>query len=91
MKKLWCGSYCISHFIAVQGDVGVRRARYEARWHAFVASAAAGGSGSPVAYAAVPWLSDQPGGDIEAIVFYGTSGAAPPPPHAVNMPAPSFA
>ncbi len=55
-----------------QGDLGVRRARYEARWHAFAAAAA----GAAVAYAAVPWLSDHSGADIGPIVFYGTTGAA---------------
>ena len=63
----------------MQGDLGVRRARYEARWHAFAASAAAAGGSTSVAYAAVPWLADQPGGDIEPLVLYGTSGAAAPP------------
>lgn len=60
----------------MQGDLGVRRARYEARWHAFAATAASAGGSTSVAYAAVPWLADQPGGDIEPLVLYGTSGVA---------------
>ena len=52
----------------LQGDLGVRRARYEARWHAFAAA------GTEVTYAAVPWIADDAGADIEAIVFYSTSG-----------------
>ena len=53
----------------LQGDLGVRRARYEARWHAFAAAR------TEVTYAAVPWIADDAGADIEAIVFYSTSGA----------------
>lgn len=58
-----------------QGDLGVRRAKYEARWHAFAATASVAGESSLVVpYCDVPWLVDKAGGDIEALVLYGTSG-----------------
>ena len=38
-------------FLAGQGDMGARRAAYEARWHTFISSAA-----PDISYQDVPWL-----------------------------------
>ncbi len=58
----------------MQGDQGVRRARYEARWHAFAAKDTPAAA-SEVAYGQVPWIVEAEAGDIQPIVFYGASGA----------------
>ncbi|KAK9805018.1 hypothetical protein WJX73_002321 [Symbiochloris irregularis] len=51
----------------LQGDIGARKASYEARWHTFINSQA-----PQIAMADVPWLL-QDKDDARAIVLYGTS------------------
>ncbi len=65
----------IKHCSSAQGDLGVRRARYEARWHAFAAAGAAAAAAKEVSYAEVPWIVEAEAADIQPIVFYGVSGA----------------
>lgn len=55
--------------VCLQGDIGAKRAAYEAKWHVF-----AGGKG-PVTFESVPWLVED-SEDARAIVLYGTEGEA---------------
>ena len=56
----------------LQGNVGARRAAYEARWHSFGQAVKAGGK--DLRYAQVPWPGRGRQG-IRAVVLYGTSTA----------------
>ena len=56
----------------LQGNVGARRAAYEARWHSFGQAVKAGGK--DLRYAQVPWPAEDDQG-IRAVVLYGTSTA----------------
>lgn len=56
----------------LQGNVGARRAAYEARWHSFGQAVKAGGK--DLRYAQVPWPAEEDQG-IRAVVLYGTSTA----------------
>lgn len=56
--------------VLLQGDLGSRRAKYEARWHTF----ATAGQGKAVTMADVPWLVDDLSQDLQqltAFVMYG--------------------
>lgn len=58
----------------LQGDLGSRRARYEARWHTF----ATAGEDKAVRMADVPWLVEDISQDLQqltAFVMYGASTA----------------
>jgi hypothetical protein len=55
---------------AMQGNVGARRAAYEARWHSFGAAVAAGKSG--LRYAEMPWPAEDPDG-VRAVLLYGAA------------------
>ncbi|KAK9905471.1 hypothetical protein WJX75_000397 [Coccomyxa subellipsoidea] len=57
----------------LKGNVGARRARYEAGWHTFVTAIAAGKTG--LRYSEVPWPAEDPN-DAKAILLYGTAGLA---------------
>ncbi len=57
----------------LQGNVGARRARYEAGWHTFVTAIAAGKTG--LRYSEVPWPAEDPE-DAKAILLYGTADPA---------------
>ena len=54
--------------MALQGNLGARRAAYEARWRTFGAAVAGGKFG--LIYAEVPWPADDPE-DVRAIILYG--------------------
>ena len=56
----------------LQGNVGARRAAYEARWHSFGQAVKAGGK--DLKYAQVPWPAEDDQG-IRAVILYGTSTA----------------
>ena len=59
----------------MQGDLGSRRAKYEARWHSFAANKAS----APVRYQDIPWLIEEPQAsknEIRAFVLYGAASAA---------------
>ncbi len=54
----------------LQGDLGARRSKYEARWHTFASASA----GACISYASVPWLVDDLSEDPErlsAFILYG--------------------
>ncbi|KAK9823330.1 hypothetical protein WJX72_001970 [[Myrmecia] bisecta] len=54
-----------------KGDMGSRRASYEARWHLFVASHMPG-----IRLNDIPWIADDISpGEIKDLVLYGTSGS----------------
>ncbi|BDA47516.1 probable unconventional myosin-XVI at N-terminal half [Coccomyxa sp. Obi] len=57
----------------LKGNVGARRARYEATWHTFVTAIAGGKKG--LKYADIPWPAEDPD-DARAIVLYGTTTPA---------------
>lgn len=57
----------------LQGNVGARRARYEATWHTFVTAIAGGKKG--LKYADIPWPAEDPD-DARAIILYGTTTPA---------------
>ncbi|EIE23600.1 hypothetical protein COCSUDRAFT_63128 [Coccomyxa subellipsoidea C-169] len=57
----------------LKGNVGARRARYEAGWHTFVTAIAAGKTG--LRYSEVPWPAEDPE-DAKAILLYGTADPA---------------
>ncbi len=56
-----------------QGNLGARRARYEATWHTFVTAIAGGKKG--LKYADIPWPAEDPD-DARAILMYGTTTPA---------------
>jgi hypothetical protein len=68
-----CQSLCMTVCRGLQGNVGARRARYEAGWHTFVTAIAAGKTG--LRYSEVPWPAEDPN-DAKAILLYGTAGLA---------------
>ena len=55
--------------LSEQGDLGAKRAAYEARWQAFVTTT------GPILYGAVPWLLGTEEG-TKAMILYGTNGKA---------------
>lgn len=74
-SKESCGHQgsCMTGCHGLQGNVGARRARYEAGWHTFVTAIAAGKTG--LRYSEVPWPAEDPD-DAKAILVYGTTGLA---------------
>lgn len=59
--------------LPLQGDVGVQRARYEARWTTLIAQK---GSGTRLSFTDVPWPADGSSDPerVKALVLYGTNG-----------------
>ena len=55
--------------VMMQGDLGVQRASYEAKWHAFSVSTA------PVRLQDIPWLADDGQDNVKAVVLYGTDNS----------------
>jgi hypothetical protein len=51
----------------LQGDLGARRAGYEAKWQVFATAE------GPIRYGGVPWLVEDKE-DARAIILYGTTG-----------------
>lgn len=53
----------------MQGDLGARRAAYEAKWHVFATHRGT----DPIRFAQVPWLVEEVE-DARAVILYGTQG-----------------
>lgn len=58
--------------VPLQGNVGARRAAYEARWHSFGQAVKAGGKN--LSYTEIPWPAEDAEG-IRTVILYGTSTA----------------
>lgn len=66
---LFCASKCGLTFL--QGDLGSRRAKYEARWHIF----ATAGEGEAIKMADVPWLVEDLNQDVQQLTTFVLYGA----------------
>ena len=65
---------CKCGVIVSQGDVGSRRAKYEARWHIFATT----DEGKAIRVADVPWLVEDINQDLQQLTTFVLYGAITP-------------